>query len=112
MEPTTNAHTHLDLTAIGPVPFDPELTFDKWATTALAGRPTEPGTERALVSDNVFTLEAQPRRLLVVGGSLGAKPLNDLVPGVVRKLLKSAEGAGLEVWHQSGAAHGDAVRDA
>jgi UDP-N-acetylglucosamine--N-acetylmuramyl-(pentapeptide) pyrophosphoryl-undecaprenol N-acetylglucosamine transferase len=54
----------------------------------------------------------RPLRLLIVGGSLGAKPLNDLVPGVVRKLLKSDEGPGLEVWHQSGAAHGDAVRSA
>jgi UDP-N-acetylglucosamine--N-acetylmuramyl-(pentapeptide) pyrophosphoryl-undecaprenol N-acetylglucosamine transferase len=54
----------------------------------------------------------RPLRLLVVGGSLGARPLNELVPGVVRKLLKAASGAGLEVWHQCGEAHGDSVREA
>ena len=54
----------------------------------------------------------RPLRLLVVGGSLGARPLNELVPGVVRKLLKAKPAVGLEVWHQCGEAHGDSVRAA
>ena len=45
--------------------------------------------------------------LLVLGGSLGAKPLNDTLPLAVGKLL--SEGAELEVWHQAGDAHADSV---
>ena len=38
------------------------------ATGGHPVRPTEPGTERAWVSDDVFSLESLPRRMLVVGG--------------------------------------------
>ena len=54
----------------------------------------------------------RPLRLLVVGGSLGAKPLNELVPEAVRTVIDSGVAPGIEVWHQCGAAHGDAVRAA
>jgi UDP-N-acetylglucosamine--N-acetylmuramyl-(pentapeptide) pyrophosphoryl-undecaprenol N-acetylglucosamine transferase len=47
-------------------------------------------------------------RLLVLGGSLGALPINNALPGAVRRLLQ--DGASLEVWHQSGEAHVDLVR--
>ncbi len=54
--------------------------------------------------DLVYDYEGQrPLRLLVLGGSLGAKPLNDAVPLAVAKLLKT--GTELEVWHQAGEAH-------
>ena len=49
-------------------------------------------------------------RLLVLGGSLGAKPLNDAVPEAVDTLL--AHGANLKVWHQTGEAHADVVAQA
>lgn len=49
-------------------------------------------------------------RLLVLGGSLGAKPLNDAIPAAVAQLLR--DGAGLEVWHQSGEAHVGPVSEA
>ena len=54
----------------------------------------------------------RPLRLLVVGGSLGARPLNELVPVAVAKVLAEGGQPGLEVWHQSGDAHLDAVRAA
>lgn len=38
------------------------------ATGGRPIRPTEPGAERAWVSDDVFALDEQPKRLLVVGG--------------------------------------------
>ncbi len=38
------------------------------ATGSRPVRPSEPGGERAWVSDDVFSLERQPSRLLVVGG--------------------------------------------
>jgi len=43
-------------------------------------------------------------RLLVLGGSLGARPINDVLPGVIARLVKE-QGAALEVWHQTGAGH-------
>jgi UDP-N-acetylglucosamine--N-acetylmuramyl-(pentapeptide) pyrophosphoryl-undecaprenol N-acetylglucosamine transferase len=48
----------------------------------------------------------RPLRLLVLGGSLGAKPLNDLLPKALAKLDAGA----LEVWHQTGEAHVEDVR--
>lgn len=46
-------------------------------------------------------------RLLVLGGSLGAKPLNDVLPLAVNEL--GSKGLTLEVLHQTGDAHVDAV---
>jgi UDP-N-acetylglucosamine--N-acetylmuramyl-(pentapeptide) pyrophosphoryl-undecaprenol N-acetylglucosamine transferase len=51
-------------------------------------------------------------RLLVVGGSLGAKPLNELLPEAITTLEETARLSELEVWHQSGEAHADQVRTA
>lgn len=62
---------------------------------------------------NIFSYSGQrPLRLLVLGGSLGAKPINDLLPVVVRKLFSVESDGALEVWHQCGEAHADAVRAA
>ncbi|QFU74981.1 undecaprenyldiphospho-muramoylpentapeptide beta-N-acetylglucosaminyltransferase [Halioglobus maricola] len=41
--------------------------------------------------------------VLILGGSLGAKPLNEAVPAAVSALLQ--EGANIHVWHQTGEAH-------
>jgi len=52
----------------------------------------------------------RPLRLLVVGGSLGAAPINAVLPGVVRRLV-DARGPVIEVRHQTGEAHAaDVVR--
>lgn len=51
----------------------------------------------------------RPLRVLVLGGSLGAQPINALVPGVVRVL--AGEGHALSVWHQTGEGHADGVRE-
>ncbi|MFG0306490.1 MAG: amidohydrolase family protein [Phycisphaerales bacterium JB040] len=38
-----NAHTHLDLTGLGPRPYDPETeSFDRWLSMIVRDRPTEP----------------------------------------------------------------------
>lgn len=55
---------------------------------------------------------SRPLRLLVVGGSLGAKPINDLLPGVIRKLVKDRGEHILEVLHQTGSAQVDQVSGA
>ena len=51
----------------------------------------------------------RPLRLLVLGGSLGARPINNVVPGAVRKLAPGGP-APIEVWHQAGEAHAEDVR--
>lgn len=52
----------------------------------------------------------RPLRLLVLGGSLGARPINEVVPGVVASLR--ADEKSLEVWHQTGQGHDESVRAA
>jgi len=53
-----------------------------------------------------YTLRTgQPLRLLVLGGSLGAQPINEVMPPVVRAINSQSDGPALEVWHQSGEAH-------
>ncbi len=51
----------------------------------------------------------RPLRLLVLGGSLGARPINDVMPGAINNLVQ-AKGSVIEVWHQTGAGHDEAVR--
>ncbi len=50
--------------------------------------------------------------LLVVGGSLGARPINDVVPRAVQAIIESKNGAKIAVWHQAGKAHYEAVCEA
>ena len=52
----------------------------------------------------------RPLRLLVLGGSLGARPINEVMPGALRK-LEQGGGTQLEVWHQAGEAHAAQLRD-
>jgi UDP-N-acetylglucosamine--N-acetylmuramyl-(pentapeptide) pyrophosphoryl-undecaprenol N-acetylglucosamine transferase len=54
-----------------------------------------------------------PWRVLIVGGSLGAKALNETVPLSLRQLrqMRQVPGA-LEVWHQTGKIHIEAMQKA
>ncbi len=52
----------------------------------------------------------RPLRLLVLGGSLGARPINRVVPGAVAALREDGGAAAIEVWHQAGEALVDEVR--
>ena len=67
--------------------------------------------ERAAVSSYDFAAQ-RPLHLLVVGGSLGARPINDLVPVAVKALLEDRGDKVIDVWHQSGDLHLDLVREA
>jgi len=49
----------------------------------------------------------RPLRLLVLGGSLGAQAINEVVPGTLRAVREM--GLALDLWHQSGEAHYAAV---
>ncbi|HEY8428469.1 MAG TPA: glutathione-disulfide reductase [Sandaracinaceae bacterium] len=52
------------------------------ATGSRPVRPTEPGTERAWVSDDVFYLRELPKRLLVVGGGYIALEMASIFAGL------------------------------
>jgi UDP-N-acetylglucosamine--N-acetylmuramyl-(pentapeptide) pyrophosphoryl-undecaprenol N-acetylglucosamine transferase len=64
------------------------------------GVPLRPGFEPA-----PYSVDGHALQVLVLGGSQGAKALNETVPRAVAKL-----GAALSVVHQCGPAHADAVR--
>ena len=55
--------------------------------------------------------EGQPLRLLVLGGSLGARALNQALPSVVAR-LQPLWPQGLAVWHQTGTSEEGVVRAA
>lgn len=60
-------------------------------------------------ADNRYDYSGQrPLQLLVLGGSLGAQPINEVVPTAIRELVQ--QGAVLQVRHQSGAGHDAGVR--
>jgi UDP-N-acetylglucosamine--N-acetylmuramyl-(pentapeptide) pyrophosphoryl-undecaprenol N-acetylglucosamine transferase len=54
----------------------------------------------------------RPARLLVLGGSLGARPINRLLPDCLDALEADGMAPMPEVWHQCGADHLDTVRAA
>jgi UDP-N-acetylglucosamine--N-acetylmuramyl-(pentapeptide) pyrophosphoryl-undecaprenol N-acetylglucosamine transferase len=54
---------------------------------------------------NHYTYNGQrPLQLLVLGGSLGAQPINQVVPAAIQAFVQ-AQGAQIKVRHQSGAGH-------
>lgn len=52
------------------------------ATGGMPVRPTEPGTDRAWVSDDVFYLKSQPKRIMVVGGGYIALEMAGIFHGL------------------------------
>ncbi len=50
---------------------------------------------------------AAPKRLLILGGSLGAKAINELVPAALAQMDASDRP---EVWHQTGHAHSETTQ--
>ncbi|MBL0650814.1 undecaprenyldiphospho-muramoylpentapeptide beta-N-acetylglucosaminyltransferase [Aeromonas caviae] len=72
------------------------------ARTAVVGNPVRP--EVVALPDPQLRSSSNPLRLLVVGGSLGARVLNEQVPPAV-----AATGVPIEVRHQCGKGNGEAV---
>ena len=75
----------------------------------VTGNPVRAEIEALPVPEKRFAGRSGPLRLLVVGGSLGAKALNDCVPQAVA-LMPAAQRP--QVTHQSGQAHHAVVRAA
>lgn len=73
------------------------------------GNPVRPEITAIAAPEERYARRSGPLRLLVVGGSLGAKALNDIVPRALALLPAAARPA---VTHQSGAQHADALKQA
>jgi UDP-N-acetylglucosamine--N-acetylmuramyl-(pentapeptide) pyrophosphoryl-undecaprenol N-acetylglucosamine transferase len=86
-------------------------SFDSAGSTGevVVGNPVRQQIKQmASVSDRYVARSQQklPLQLLVVGGSLGAKAINELVPAALSQLPLDARPV---VWHQSGKAHAEAT---
>lgn len=80
-------------------------TFEKKYQALHTGNPLR-GHIMALSPPNPRPIH-DPLRVLIVGGSLGAKALNETVPVALRQVS-----AHLEVWHQTGNTHIEAMQKA
>jgi cytosine/adenosine deaminase-related metal-dependent hydrolase len=65
-----NTHTHLDLTSVGPQPYDKAAGFAGWLKMVLRSRPTEPAAIAASVAQGVERLLAGG--VVAVGDIAGA----------------------------------------
>jgi UDP-N-acetylglucosamine--N-acetylmuramyl-(pentapeptide) pyrophosphoryl-undecaprenol N-acetylglucosamine transferase len=83
--------------------------FQEGVTYSVTGNPVRRELLQAGAASHYDFTGQRPLRLLVLGGSLGAQPINEVVPAAVHRLLQ-AQGAVLEVRHQSGVGHDDDVR--
>ncbi len=63
--------------------------------------------EIVAVKKTVSEQPATSKRVLVVGGSLGAKVLNDIVPQAISQIKQQQ----INVWHQTGKGHKQSVQD-
>jgi UDP-N-acetylglucosamine--N-acetylmuramyl-(pentapeptide) pyrophosphoryl-undecaprenol N-acetylglucosamine transferase len=75
---------------------------------SLTGNPVRPGIAAIATPESRYAGRSGPLRVLVVGGSLGAKVLNDVVP----RALALLTGTRPVVTHQSGAQHVESLREA
>jgi len=104
-----NAHVGLTNRMLGPVVGRAYLTYDATAShfgakARVVGNPVRrafvDAARLALSDPDAFELRA--RRILVLGGSQGAKALNETVPEALARAGLAARG--IEVLHQTGAA--------
>ncbi|MEZ6233538.1 MAG: amidohydrolase family protein [Phycisphaerales bacterium] len=68
-----NAHTHLDLTHIGPVEWDPARPFNEWIDVILNGRLTDPNAIAASVRAGA--------ELAIAGGTVAVGDIAGVVAG-------------------------------
>ena len=74
----------------------------------LTGNPVRPGIAAIAAPESRYAGRSGPLRVLVLGGSLGAKALNDVVP----RALALLAGDRPLVTHQSGAQHVESLQQA
>lgn len=81
---------------------------DALRNATFVGNPVREAIARVAPPAERFAGRDGPLRILVVGGSLGAAALNDIVPKALAQLPAEARPV---VTHQSGAKHVDALRE-
>lgn len=85
-----------------------DRAFKENIECTVLGNPVRRELVEAGAAHNYDYAGHRAMRLLVLGGSLGALPINNMVPLAVRRLMKTHKGR-IEVWHQSGEAHAQSV---
>ena len=82
--------------------------FPEQVAHRVLGNPVRRALVEAGASRHYDYAGQRPLRLLVLGGSLGARPINEVLPGTLRAIR--AAGDQIELWHQTGEDHVAAVR--
>lgn len=82
-----NAHTHLDLTSIGPQPIDPQAPFADWLAEVMVGRPTDP---EALASAVRTGIELSQAGGVVAVGDIAGCPSSGLSDAAPLALAESS----------------------
>lgn len=77
----------------------------------VSGNPVRRDLVQAAAEHSYSYSAQRPLHLLVLGGSLGAQPINQALPGAVARLLGERGEVALEVWHQAGEAHAQGLMD-
>lgn len=83
--------------------------FGDAGSEQVVGNPVREKIRNLAVAQDRYTARAQqksPLQLLVVGGSLGAKAINELVPQALAELPLESRPV---VWHQTGKGHAEAT---
>jgi UDP-N-acetylglucosamine--N-acetylmuramyl-(pentapeptide) pyrophosphoryl-undecaprenol N-acetylglucosamine transferase len=82
----------------------PATFHDKHAV--ITGNPVRAAIAELPAPEQRFAGRSGEVRLLVLGGSLGARALNEVVPQAMAQLPSRPE-----IWHQAGSRHSDEARD-
>ncbi len=82
-----------------------EAAFTDGRPVQVIGNPVRETLVQRGAAANYDYLGQRPLRLLVLGGSLGARPLNEVVPAALKLIEQKAGSEALELWHQTGDAH-------
>ncbi len=82
--------------------------FAETIDTTVVGNPVRAELVQAGAAGHYDYCGQRPLRLLVLGGSLGAQPINDIMPSLLHGLRELGR-AELEIWHQAGDAHAQIV---
>ena len=83
--------------------------FSKDIAYTLVGNPVRRELLKAREASAYDYAGQRSLRLLVVGGSLGARPINEVLPGAIQRLVTGQDRV-MEVWHQTGEGHDSDVR--
>ncbi len=83
--------------------------FREGIAFSVAGNPVRRELLQAAATNRYDYTGQRALRILVLGGSLGAQPINAVLPAAIAQLL-AASGTVPEVCHQTGAGHDDEVR--